>query len=97
MMRKATWMALAASLAFLLSSASAWAGTDPARLARGAKLYGDNCNRCHNARPAAEHRDRDWDMAMQHMRIIAMLPGDQARDILYFLKATNDPPREVGP
>ena len=59
---------------------------------RGAKLYSDNCGRCHNARPPATHRDREWSLAMQHMRIVAGLPGQQARDIEAFLRQSNDPP-----
>ena len=64
-------------------------------LARGAKFYSDNCGRCHNARAPTEHRDREWSIALIHMRIVAGLPGQQARDIEAFLRASNNPPRPV--
>ena len=62
-------------------------------VARGAKFYSDNCSRCHNARGPGEHRDREWSVVMTHMRVIAGLPGQQARDIEAFLRASNNPPR----
>jgi mono/diheme cytochrome c family protein len=60
---------------------------------RGAKFYSDNCGRCHNARAAVEHRDRDWSIVITHMRITAGLPGQQARDIYAFIRESNNPPR----
>ena len=59
---------------------------------RGASLYSANCGRCHNARGPAEFSDRSWPLIMTHMRVIAGLPGDQARSIEAFLLAGNNPP-----
>ena len=61
-------------------------------LARGASLYSANCGRCHNARGPAEFSDHSWPLIMTHMRVIAGLPGDQARSIEAFLVASNNPP-----
>ncbi len=61
-------------------------------LARGASLYSANCGRCHNARGPGEYSDLLWPVVVTHMRVIAMLPGDQAREIQAFLLATNNPP-----
>ena len=66
---------------------------EPGDVGRGAKFYSDNCARCHNARPPVEHRDREWSVVIVHMRIVAKLPGAQARDIEAFLRASNNPAR----
>ena len=65
--------------------------------ARGAKYYADNCGRCHKARAPSEHRDREWSMVITHMRVAAGLPGQQARDVEAYLRASNNPPRPVAP
>lgn len=57
--------------------------------ARGAKAWSDNCARCHNLRPPTEFRDDLWRPIVTHMRIRAGLTGQQARDILTFLQASN--------
>ncbi len=62
-------------------------------LERGARLYSENCARCHNARGPGEFSDLHWPLIITHMRVIAGLPGDQARAIEQFLVATNNPPR----
>ena len=65
--------------------------------ARGARLYASNCNRCHNLRSANELGDREWSIVVAHMRAVAGLPGDQARDIEAFLQRANNPPRPTLP
>ena len=60
--------------------------------ARGASLYSANCGRCHNARGPGEYSDATWPLVVTHMRVIAGLPGDQAREIEAFLRASNNPP-----
>lgn len=64
-------------------------------LARGARLYSANCGRCHNPRGAVEFTDGQWPLIMTHMRVMAGLPGDQAREIEFFLRASNNPPARV--
>lgn len=64
--------------------------------ARGARLYSENCGRCHNARGPSEFSDAHWPMIVTHMRVIAGLPGEQARSIEAFLRASNNPPRPIG-
>jgi len=63
--------------------------------ARGASLYSANCGRCHNARGPGEYSDGSWPIIVTHMRVIAGLPGDQAREIEAFLRASNNPPKRV--
>lgn|GEM_PF-627590 len=62
----------------------------------GAELWGQNCGRCHNYRGPKEFSDYTWETLIPHMRVIANLPGDQARAILKFLQEGNNPPLEPG-
>ena len=73
----------------------ALANDQPEDFARGASLYSGNCNRCHNARGPGEYSDREWPLIITHMRVIAGLPGDQARSVEAFLRASNDPPARI--
>jgi cytochrome c5 len=53
---------------------------------KGAKLWGTYCRQCHKARPPAEFSPAQWDTIMMHMRSRANLTGEDAKDILEFLK-----------
>lgn len=81
------------SMGLLVGSAHADATTvtpnDPARFARGAKAWVNNCGNCHNLRPATDLRDDQWRVVMSHMRVRADLTGQEARDILVFLQGSN--------
>jgi len=59
------------------------------QLARGAKAWSDNCGQCHNTRDPGDQSDQQWDVVVAHMRIRANLTGEEARDILTFLQASN--------
>jgi mono/diheme cytochrome c family protein len=86
----------ASTLAILAVSIGGMAGParadDGSAAARGAVVYAANCGRCHNARAPRDLGDRDWVVVVTHMRVIAGLPGEQAREVLAFLQANNDPP-----
>jgi len=58
-------------------------------IGRGAGLWAQNCARCHNMRDPKEFRDDLWKPIMSHMRIRAGLTGQDTRDILVFLQASN--------
>jgi len=60
-----------------------------AQIARGAKLWSQTCNRCHNLRSPSEFSDKNWNVITMHMRVIGPLPGQDVRDIRAFLKASN--------
>jgi len=62
---------------------------DPAQIARGAKAWPYVCNRCHVLRDPKEINDEDWTVSVTHMRIRANIPGQLARDIAAFLRASN--------
>lgn len=55
----------------------------------GAKLWAQNCLRCHNIRNPASLSDRQWEIVLHHMRVRANLTADQHQSILEFLKAAN--------
>lgn len=58
-------------------------------VAQGAKLWVNNCARCHNIRVPRELRDDQWKPVVTHMRVLCGLTGQEARDILAFLQASN--------
>lgn len=62
---------------------------DVAQVARGAKAWANTCARCHNVRAPKEFGDASWDTIVAHMRVVGPIPGQDARDIAAFLKASN--------
>ena len=73
-----------------LTHAGDWPPTGNA--SKGAKAWADNCGRCHNIRDGKELRDDQWISTMFHMRMRAGLTGQDTRDILSFLQASNNTP-----
>lgn len=57
-------------------------------IADGAKLYNDNCARCHNPKPAESYTAAEWSVIMPHMREKAHLTGTETRAIERFIAAT---------
>lgn len=62
--------------------------------AKGSKLSGEelwvaNCNRCHNARTAQEFSDPDWEIIVDHMRVVCGLTGDESERLLKYLQDNN--------
>ena len=55
----------------------------------GVQLWSDNCARCHNGRPPEEFSDGQWETIVHHMRIRANLTGEESREIVKFLQASN--------
>ncbi len=74
----------------MVAEAAEKAKKDPLQLARGAKAWAQNCGRCHNIRPPKELTDQEWEVSATHMRVRANLPGAMIRDIIVFLKASNN-------
>ena len=52
----------------------------------GARLWEDNCVRCHNLRLPDSYTDGEWAIVAHHMRLRANLTGEEARAILAFLQ-----------
>lgn len=64
--------------------------TSPSAVASsGAKLWADNCSRCHYVRPPGSYSDSQWETVVHHMRLRAHLTGPEQRAITAFLKASN--------
>lgn len=59
---------------------------DPTALSPGARLWADNCIRCHNLRPPESLTDSQWEVVIHHMRVRANLTADEHRAILAFLQ-----------
>ncbi|MCW8885916.1 MAG: hypothetical protein OQK12_11805 [Motiliproteus sp.] len=57
---------------------------------KGLKLWKVTCNRCHNMRDPSEFSDGEWHIMARHMRIRAGLSGQDERDILTYLKQSNN-------
>ncbi len=58
-------------------------------IAAGGTRWSQRCGQCHNLRPASEYNDAQWAAAMHHMRVRVPLTGQEQRDILAFLQASN--------
>ncbi len=63
-------------------------------ISRGAVSWSNNCARCHEMRSPTEFRDDLWKPIVTHMRVRGGLTGQQQRDILAFLQASNHPRSE---
>jgi len=61
---------------------------------QGAGTWSNNCARCHELRSPTEFRDDIWKPIVTHMRVRAGLTGQQSRDVLAFLQASNHPRAE---
>ena len=55
----------------------------------GAQLWAENCNRCHNYRPATSWSDPQWEAVVMHMRLRADLTGEEQKKITEFMKASH--------
>ena len=83
---------LALTLSVALGGPSAPAKSDGKSVDEGpdaAKLWAQNCTRCHNNRPAKTFSDAQWDTIVHHMRVRGNLTGSDARAIAEFLKGAN--------
>lgn len=62
-------------------------GNSRTKEASGARLWRQNCVRCHNSRSPASYSDAQWEVAMLHMRIRANLTATEHKAILEFLQS----------
>jgi mono/diheme cytochrome c family protein len=61
---------------------------DTSLVGKGAKLYSENCGRCHNARPASDYSKKEWSVVMPHMREKGHMTGKEALAVEAFLAST---------
>lgn len=62
--------------------------SDSSLVAKGAKVYSENCARCHNPRPAEEYSKKEWSVVIPHMRAKAHMTGKEALAVETFLAST---------
>jgi len=62
--------------------------SDPELIAKGAKLYSENCGRCHNPRPASDYSKKEWSVVMPHMREKAHMTGKESLAVEAFIAST---------
>ncbi len=91
-----SWTAVGAGMLLLAGTFTAWSVSasdfpEPGDFQTGAKIWVDNCGRCHNIRSARELRDDQWVTSTYHMRVRAGLTGQDTRDVLTFLQGSNSP------
>jgi mono/diheme cytochrome c family protein len=75
-----------------LIMSSGAAAQQPDQIAEGARVYGNTCGTCHNARSPIERTDQEWITIVNHMRVRGNLTGRQARAVLAFLQGSNGSP-----
>ena len=56
----------------------------------GVQLWGENCNRCHNAPGPGEFNNDNWDLIGTHMQIRANITKTDMDKIVAFLKSANN-------
>ena len=70
-------------------SSLAWADGKKDLSRKGPLLWAQNCVRCHNYRSPKSYSDREWDIAVHHMRVRANLTAEESEAIREFLKSAN--------
>lgn len=58
----------------------------PVKRITGVELYAIHCNRCHPERYPTEFNEAEWKTIMMHMRVRANLSGQDAREIMQYLR-----------
>ena len=76
-------------VAIALSISSSVHAQDPTEIAEGARVWANNCTRCHNARSPMERNDREWATIVAHMRARANLTRTEARLVKVYLQMIN--------
>ncbi len=56
----------------------------------GAQLWGENCNRCHNAPSPGEFNNDNWEIVGLHMQVRANITQTDMDKIVAFLKSANN-------
>lgn len=63
--------------------------SDEAPLRGRTQMWTENCIRCHNARAPGYYSDREWKVAMHHMRVRCSITKKEYDAILGFLQSAN--------
>ena len=70
-------------------SYGAESSTKDGNVGAGGLLWTSSCVHCHNLREPNELRDDQWVTSVLHMRIRAGLTGQETRDVIAFIQASN--------
>ena len=79
---------LALTTSFGIFSVNAQDASERTLVEKGAKLYSENCGRCHNPRPASDYSKKEWSVVMPHMREKAHMTGKESLAVEAFLAST---------
>jgi hypothetical protein len=52
------------------------------------QLWSENCQRCHNARPASWYSEREWEVAMHHMLVRGSITRREHDAVMEFFRAS---------
>ncbi len=55
----------------------------------GSQLWGENCQRCHNAPSPTMYNDDQWKGIVTHMQVRANITKAEATKILEFIQSSN--------
>lgn len=77
-----------AVMILLVFGGHVWAADQIISVAEGARIYNDNCSRCHNPKPAEHYTAREWSVIMPHMRDRAHLTRKETEAVELFLAST---------
>ena len=69
-------------------AAAAEAHADARPVKGRAQLWAENCQRCHNARPASWYSEREWEVAMHHMFVRGYLTRHEHDSVMEFFRAS---------
>jgi hypothetical protein len=80
-----------ASILIQLVVLSSWAhGDDIMQNAGfGARVFAENCSRCHEAPDPASRDGREWRAISMHMRVFSDISKEDQRNVLIFLRTFN--------
>ena len=53
-----------------------------------AQIWSENCQRCHNARPASWYSEREWEVAMHHMLVRGAITRHEHDAVMEFFRAS---------
>jgi mono/diheme cytochrome c family protein len=64
-------------------------GSENISLTRAGEKWSEICGQCHNLRSPSEYSDAQWTAAVDQMRLLVPLTGQEQREVLEFLQANN--------
>jgi len=80
---------IAIPILLLTLSSRAFSEETPQSAGLGAKVFAENCSRCHEAPDPASRSGREWRGITMHMRVLADLSREEQQNVLIFLRTFN--------